>query len=60
MVRLGADIGLRCLGCGRRVLLERAELERRMKSKRPGSLAGAPGELAAGRFLAPEGDIRPG
>jgi hypothetical protein len=30
-VRLGADIGLRCLGCGRRILLERSTLERRMK-----------------------------
>lgn len=31
VVRLGADIGIRCLGCGRRVLLERRELERRLK-----------------------------
>jgi hypothetical protein len=28
--RLGADIGLRCLGCGRRILLERSVLERRL------------------------------
>jgi hypothetical protein len=28
--RLGADIGLRCLACGRHVLLERAVLERRL------------------------------
>ncbi len=28
--RLGADIGLRCEGCGRHVLLERAALERRL------------------------------
>ena len=28
--RLGADIGLRCEGCGRHVLLERRALERRM------------------------------
>jgi hypothetical protein len=28
--RLGADIGLRCLGCSRRVLLERRTLERRI------------------------------
>lgn len=28
--RLGADIGLRCQGCGRHVLLERAQLERRL------------------------------
>ncbi|MGB9737330.1 DUF951 domain-containing protein [Chloroflexus sp.] len=31
IVRLGADIGLRCETCGRRVLLPRAELERRIK-----------------------------
>ena len=28
--RLGADIGLRCLTCGRHVLLERRTLERRL------------------------------
>jgi hypothetical protein len=28
--RLGADIGLRCQGCGRHVLLERRSLERRL------------------------------
>lgn len=32
VVRIGADIGIRCLGCGRRVLLPRRELERRMKT----------------------------
>jgi len=32
VTRLGADIGLRCLGCGRRVMLERAVLERRVKT----------------------------
>ncbi|HYB01091.1 MAG TPA: DUF951 domain-containing protein [Ktedonobacteraceae bacterium] len=31
VVRLGADIGLRCEKCGRRVLLPRAEVERRTK-----------------------------
>lgn len=28
--RLGADIGLRCEGCGRHVLIERPSLERRV------------------------------
>jgi hypothetical protein len=32
VIRLGADIGLRCLTCQRRVLLPRSELERRMKT----------------------------
>jgi hypothetical protein len=29
VVRLGADIGLICTGCGRRVLLERRRIEQR-------------------------------
>jgi hypothetical protein len=32
VVRLGADIGLECLNCKRRVLLPRRELARRMKT----------------------------
>jgi hypothetical protein len=31
VVRLGADIGLKCEGCGRYVLLPRSEVERRIK-----------------------------
>jgi hypothetical protein len=31
IVRLGADIGLRCLGCGRRVLLPRSMFYKRVK-----------------------------
>ena len=31
VVRLGADIGVKCQTCGRRVLLPRRDLERRMK-----------------------------
>jgi len=30
VVRLGADIGLECLGCGRRILLARRDLARRL------------------------------
>ncbi|HMD88445.1 MAG TPA: DUF951 domain-containing protein [Anaerolineaceae bacterium] len=32
IVRLGADIGLECCTCGRRVLLSRRELEHRLKT----------------------------
>jgi hypothetical protein len=32
VVRLGADIGLECKGCGRRVMLTRRELSRRLKT----------------------------
>ena len=32
VVRLGADIGLRCQTCGRRVLLDRRTLEKRTKA----------------------------
>jgi hypothetical protein len=35
VVRLGADIGLRCEKCGRRVLLPRSEVERRTKQRLP-------------------------
>jgi hypothetical protein len=31
VVRVGADIGLRCRGCGRRVLIARTDLERRLR-----------------------------
>lgn len=32
VTRLGADIGLRCLGCDRRVMLPRRTLEKRLKA----------------------------
>ena len=32
VVRLGADIGLQCQGCGRRVMLTRRELAKRVKA----------------------------
>lgn len=32
VVRLGADIGIRCLKCNHRVLLERSVFERRVKT----------------------------
>ena len=35
VVRLGADIGLRCEKCGRRVLLPRSEVTRRTKQVLP-------------------------
>lgn len=35
VVRLGADIGLKCHRCGRRVLLPRASVERRMRAGPP-------------------------
>jgi hypothetical protein len=31
VVRLGADIGIKCLSCQRRVLLERSVFEKRVK-----------------------------
>ncbi len=31
VIRLGADIRLKCLGCGRVILLSRRDLARRMK-----------------------------
>jgi len=32
VVRLGADIGIKCLGCQRQVMLERRTFERRVKA----------------------------
>jgi len=32
--RLGADVGIRCVGCGRRVLLPRSRLEPRIRADR--------------------------
>ena len=32
VTRLGADIGLECKGCGRRVILTRRELAKRVKA----------------------------
>ncbi len=37
VVRLGADVGLECLRCGRRVLLPRRELAHRIKTVQPKS-----------------------
>ena len=34
--RLGADIGIRCLGCNHYVRMERRILERRVKAVNPG------------------------
>jgi hypothetical protein len=31
VTRTGADVGLICLGCGRRIMLDREEFERRVK-----------------------------
>jgi hypothetical protein len=31
VVRLGADIGLQCVGCGRSILLPRTQLRKQMK-----------------------------
>ena len=32
VVRLGADIGVKCTSCGRRVLLDRSTYEKRVKT----------------------------
>jgi hypothetical protein len=49
ILRIGGDIGLKCQTCGRRLMLPRRELERRLKSfvsRGPemldGTLSGAP------------------
>lgn len=37
IVRVGADIGIRCLGCRRRVMLERSHFNARVKEIKPGA-----------------------
>jgi hypothetical protein len=32
VIRLGADIGIQCQGCGHRVLMERRDLTKRIKT----------------------------
>jgi hypothetical protein len=45
VVRLGADIGLECLTCGRRIMLDRRSLKNRMKSIiQKGGMEGAESE----------------
>jgi hypothetical protein len=44
VVRIGADIGLKCQGCGRRILLSRREVARRMKRYVSQASADAPDE----------------
>jgi hypothetical protein len=61
VVRLGADIGLRCLACGRRVLLERPVLEKRLKQfvsrGDPVSVEGVPARAGSGP--GPGQDVEP-
>ena len=60
VVRLGADIGLRCHGCAHKVLLPRRTLEKRLKlfvSRGPGFAAAGP---AAGAADGEEPADRPG
>lgn len=40
VVRVGADIGLKCQKCGRKVLLDRSEFERRLKKLVPRTTVG--------------------
>ncbi len=51
--RLGADIGLRCRTCGRRLLLDRRTLERRLKTF---VSRGEPLDPEKARLLFPEGE----
>jgi hypothetical protein len=56
VVRLGADIGLKCEGCGRRVLLPRSEVERRIvQVLSRGAAAGATDAAAASAAVDADG-----
>ncbi|MBM4428767.1 MAG: DUF951 domain-containing protein [Chloroflexi bacterium] len=54
VVRIGADIGLKCLKCGRRVLLPRSTFERRLKSFISRAAAPPPEAAAPTRWLSAE------
>ena len=41
VLRVGADIRLRCLGCGRLVMIARSDLERRIREVLPADASGA-------------------
>jgi len=45
VVRTGADIGLKCATCGRRVLLDREEFERRSRQIRRAADSGPVGDV---------------
>lgn len=36
ILRTGADLRLKCLGCGRMILLSRREAEKRLRAVKPG------------------------
>ena len=49
VVRLGADIGLRCEGCQHRILLARSVFERRLKTFLSRAVAVDPGPSSESR-----------
>lgn len=52
--RIGADVGLLCRTCGRRVLLDRRDLERRLVTRIPAAEA-APGDAPVSDAARPHG-----
>ncbi len=40
--RIGADIGLTCIKCSRRLMMSRSEVERRMRERVPADHVGLP------------------
>ena len=48
VTRTGADVGIACKGCGRRIMLEREEFERRVRQvlNYPEDSVAPPGELS--------------
>ncbi len=56
VLRIGADIGLRCVKCGRRLMLERSDVERRFKTfiARPDHHEPFAGSRAMQGFVLPE------
>jgi hypothetical protein len=42
VTRIGADIGITCAGCGRRILVDRRDLERRIVAVTPAAATDRP------------------
>jgi hypothetical protein len=59
IVRLGADIGLRCRGCDRRVMLVRSEFDRRFRGFISRTAEHPAGELAETREDGGDGEGPP-
>lgn len=48
VTRTGIDIGIKCLGCGRRVMIPRIQFEKAVKKRFPAGAGGTAGDPPGG------------